>query len=133
MKRREFLRNSGWFVVGAAVVPGCVSESDNVSESSGAETDAAARFRFPQGLASGDPRAASVVLWTRVVPATGNPAAPVRLRVQVATDARCDNRVVDREIVATEASDHTVRVLVTGLRPATRYHYRFVAGRDTKR
>jgi alkaline phosphatase D len=131
MKRREFLRNSGWFVVGAALVPGCISESDLLSEASSAETDAVARFRFPQGLASGDPRASSVVLWTRVVPASGNAAAPVRLRVQVATDARCENRVVDREIVATEASDHTVRVLVTGLRPATRYHYRFVAGRDS--
>src|SRR5438045_177428 len=127
MKRREFIRNSGWFVVGAALVPGCVSDSDLLSESSAAETDAAARFRFPQGLASGDPRASSVVLWTRVVPASGNAAAPVRLRVQVATDVGCENRVVDREIVATEASDHTVRVLVTGLRPATRYHYRFVA------
>ncbi|HSR95524.1 MAG TPA: alkaline phosphatase D family protein [Kofleriaceae bacterium] len=102
-----------------------------MSEASSAETDAVARFRFPQGLASGDPRASSVVLWTRIVPTSGNAAAPVRLRVQVATDVRCENRVVDREIVATEASDHTVRVLVTGLRPATRYHYRFVAGRDS--
>jgi alkaline phosphatase D len=134
MKRRDFIRNTGWFVVGAALVPGCVA--DNLSEAEGAETaeaDAAAHHSFPQGLASGDPRASSVVLWTRVVrgaDADGN-AAPVRVRVQVATDAACEHRVVDHEVTATQASDHTVRVLITGLRPATRYHYRFVAGRDS--
>jgi alkaline phosphatase D len=134
MKRREFLFNTGWFVVGAALVPGCVHSEDDTSEAESAETAEAervARRLFPQGVASGDPRSTSVVLWTRVVPAEGNPAAPVRVRVQVATDARCDDRVVDRVIVATAASDHTVRVLITGLRPATRYHYRFVAGRDS--
>src|SRR4051794_32939649 len=118
MKRRDFIRNTGWFVVGAALVPGCVA--DNLSEADSAETaeaESTARHSFPQGLASGDPRATSVVLWTRVVrgaDADGNPA-PVRVRIQVATDAGCEHRVVDREITATQASDHTVRVLITGL------------------
>jgi alkaline phosphatase D len=105
--------------------------SADVPEDNAFETEISARHSFPQGVASGDPRATSVVLWTRVVVAGRDASAAVRVRVQVATDAGCNHRVVDHEIVATQASDHTVRVLVTGLRPATRYHYRFVAGRDT--
>ena len=132
MKRREFLRNTGWFVLGAAVVPGCVT--DEPSQLDAAESALAAatrRRRFPQGVASGDPRATSVVLWTRVV-ANGGEAdtAPVRVRVQVSTDAGCQRRVLDRSIIATAESDHTVRILVTNLSPATQYHYRFIAGRD---
>jgi len=127
MKRRDFIRNTGWFVVGAALVPGCASDllSDPATVEAGA-----IRHQFPQGVASGDPRSTSVVLWTRVVPASGDPAASVSLRVQVATDARCTQLVVDHTVTATQASDHTVRVLVTGLRPATTYHYRFSAGPD---
>jgi alkaline phosphatase D len=128
MKRRDFIRNTGWFVIGAALVPACSSE--DVSEAATDETAASVRFVFPQGVASGDPRPTSVVLWTRVVVAAGDTTVPVRVRVQVATDARCTNLVVDHEITATRASDHTVRVLVTGLRAATRYHYRFIAGAD---
>jgi alkaline phosphatase D len=133
MKRRDFIRNTGWFVVGAAVVPGCIADRSPDAEAEAGELpadDLTARRSFPQGVASGDPRATSVVLWTRVIAASGDSPAPIRVRVQVAVDAGCNDRVVDREIVATAASDHTVRVLVTGLRPATRYHYRFVAGRD---
>jgi len=135
MKRREFIRNTGWFVVGAAVVgvPGCAS-SDATAEPETSETEAelASRHSFPQGVASGDPRSTSVVLWTRVVrSAVADAACPVRVRVQVSRDASLQSLVVDHEISATQDSDHTVRVLVTGLRPATDYHYRFVAGPDT--
>jgi alkaline phosphatase D len=133
MKRREFIRNTGWFVVGAAVVgvPGCATDGSSLAEAE-TDSDLAARFSFPQGLASGDPRATSVVLWTRVVVAGAADAAcgAVTVRVQVSSNADLQSLVVDHEIAATPDSDHTVRVLVTGLRPDTDYHYQFVAGRD---
>src|SRR5215471_13020882 len=115
MKRREFIRNTGWFVVGAAIVPGCIPGSDSSGDSGEPDAkaqgaDLATRHSFPQGVASGDPRATSVVLWTRVVAASGDASAAISLRVQVATDAACVNRVVDHAIVATQGSDHTVRV-----------------------
>src|SRR5690349_14436365 len=96
MKRRDFIRNTGWFVVGAALVPAC--GSDLLSEAAADETAGAVRRLFPQGVASGDPRPTSVVLWTRVVAASGDTTVPVQLRVQVATDARCLNLVVDHAI-----------------------------------
>jgi len=107
-------------------LPGCATD-DGTAEAAPDELTAASS-RFPQGVASGDPRASSVVLWTRVVPTSGT--AAVCVRVQVAMTTRFDALVVDREITATSASDHTVRVLVTGLRAATDYHYRFVIGTE---
>ena len=57
--RRTILRSI--VVLGAAsAFPACSTE-----EKIG--TDAEGLQRFPQGVASGDPRQATVILWTRVV------------------------------------------------------------------
>lgn len=81
------------------------------------------RDLYPQGVASGDPDAGSVILWTRCPPATGNTAP--KLTVEVSEDDAF------RKVVATAAAqpladnDWTVRVLAAGLKPATTYWYRF--------
>lgn len=90
---------------------------------------------FGYGVASGDPTADAVIIWTRATPPTrrGEPVAtpgsglgaPLRVRWEVARD-RSFRSVVQRGVVATSAaSDHTVKVDVRGLRPYTRYFYRF--------
>jgi alkaline phosphatase D len=131
MKRRDFLRSSGWFVVGAALVgiPGC---GDNLTPAATTVLEPRGTYSFPQGVASGDPRSASVVLWTRVALGkdSGDTFGAISLRVQVSADADFGTLVVDEELLATQGTDHTVRVLVTELSPATGYFYRFVAGRD---
>src|SRR4051812_15028846 len=113
MNRRDFLRNSGWFVVGATLV-GC---GDNGKPETNVEP--AGTFSFPQGLASGDPRASSVVLWTRVVLSDpgGDASAAIPLRVHVSTDPAFTTLIVDLSLMAAEDNDHTVRILVTGLSP----------------
>jgi alkaline phosphatase D len=128
MKRRDFLRSSGWFVVGAALagIPGAgCGDNQEVPE----PPVPAGTYRFPQGVASGDPRPASVVLWTRIQ--KGFETGPIELVVQVATDAAFGTIVVDQMVTATADADHTVRVLVTGLAAGTEYHYRFLAGADS--
>lgn len=88
-------------------------------------------YAFPQGVASGDPRAASVVLWTRVVLADDAARSElIQVKVQVSADAAFGSLVVDQAVSAGPPTDHTVRVVVTGLAAATTYHYRFVAGKD---
>ncbi len=127
MKRRDFLRGAGAFIV-AAKLAGC---GDNKAGPD-AGPDAAplpGTFAFPQGVSSGDPRANSVVLWTRAVGVDPS-SAPIPLRVEVATDESFVMVVVDQMVEATAASDHCVRVLVTGLSANTIYHYRFTAGQD---
>jgi alkaline phosphatase D len=121
MKRREFLERTGWFVVGASLVgiPGCTDDAK----------DAKGTFAFPQGVASGDPRDTSVVLWTRAV--RRNDFVDVNVVVEVASDAGFKSLVASQMVTSTAATDHTVRVLVTDLSPGTAYYYRFTAGQDT--
>jgi len=81
------------------------------------------RAAYPQGVASGDPDAHSVILWTRREPGAG--ASAYRLAVEVAADPAF-RRIVARGTTRVDAStDWTCRFLAAGLRPATEYFYRF--------
>jgi phosphodiesterase/alkaline phosphatase D-like protein len=66
------------------------------------------------------------ILWTHVVPANPDTDTVV-FRVEVATDAAFSNIVRHQAVHAKSKHDFTTRVLMTGLSPATQYHYRFVA------
>ncbi len=113
---RLFLAGAGAYVAHA-----CLS---GVAE---AQAPAATDIVFPQGVASGDPQPDGVVLWTRAIPADGTDA-PVPLLAEVARDKNFTELVVSQPVQATAASDHTVRLFVDGLAPATTYFYRFRAG-----
>ena len=133
MKRREFLQRTGWFVVGASLVgiPGCTDDKKTTPPPDGGpDPEKKGTYSFPQGVASGDPRADSVVLWTRVI--RNADSNDVNVRVQVAFDDSYSEMslAVDRLVTATAASDHTIRVLVTNLIPGKAYRYRFIAGSD---
>ena len=82
---------------------------------------------FPQGMASGDPTPSTVILWTRL--ATAEASAPVTY--DVATDEAFANVVASGEVMAEVDADHTVRIKLTGLEPATVYYYRFRAAGAT--
>jgi alkaline phosphatase D len=77
---------------------------------------------FAEGVASGDPDAHSVLLWTRV---SSSEADEVPLTVEVAEDADFTRVVASSKTRAVAAADHTCRVLVGGLQPAHTYWYRF--------
>lgn len=80
---------------------------------------------FTHNVASGEPAADSMLLWTRYVPATD--ANIVRLEVEIALDPAFA-KVVSGGAVRTGAyRDWTAKVTVDGLKPATVYWYRFVA------
>ena len=91
---------------------------------------AASRY-FRHGVASGDPRPHSVVLWTRVTPTAG--AVPgsgvgprVEVRWQVARDRDFSRLVARGKVTTGPARDHTVKVDAGGLSPDTEYFYRFL-------
>ena len=81
------------------------------------------RDLFAEGVASGDPDDASVLLWTRASAGTG-PA--VTLTVEVAEDEAFRRVIATAPARALREADYTCRVLVGGLRPARVYWYRFV-------
>lgn len=83
----------------------------------------AGRAAFLHGVASGDPLEDRVVLWTRITAEATT--APIAVRWQVATDSAFKTIVRQGQATAVSARDHTVKVDVTGLKPATDYFYRF--------
>lgn len=108
-----------------------------------AATAPAKRGVFGYGVASGDPLGDRVIIWTRATPPAAGHAggkgsgkvatpgsglgAPVVVRWEVATDPRMRHVVRHGHVRTSAASDHTVKVDVTGLQPYTRYWYRFSA------
>ncbi|MFG2331178.1 alkaline phosphatase D family protein [Streptomyces sp. NPDC048604] len=88
---------------------------------------------FLHGVASGDPLPDGVLLWTRVTPTPdavpGSGKGPDTTVTWEVAEDREFARTVARGIArATAAADHTVKADVRGLRPATRYYYRFAVG-----
>jgi alkaline phosphatase D len=90
----------------------------------------AAGTLFQHGVASGDPLPGGILLWTRVTPtpestpASGQGPA-VTVDWQVATDASFAGVVASGRVGTGPERDHTVKVDVGGLVPATTYWYRF--------
>lgn len=80
---------------------------------------------FRHGVASGDPLADRVILWTRVTPEM---AGRVRVGWEISEDAAFSS-VVASGSGGTDASvDYTLKVDATGLAPNASYYYRFTAG-----
>jgi len=141
MDRRQFLKLGGFITVSA--VTGCGSSADDVF-TDGLPPAGGGDWRFPQSVAAGDPRPDSIVLWTRVVPAAADPAAPappsagatVQLIVSAGDDARLLGSnapltgapVADLRLPLRTEYDNTVRHKLTGLQPGRTYYYQFVAG-----
>lgn len=118
--RRRFLQGlaAGTVIASTQVaLVGC-DEIDDETEST---TEAA----FSHNVASGDPQAESVVLWTRAVPTSGTTA---RIRYEVATAADFDEILASGMLETSAERDYTAKVDVIGLAPGQRYFYRFRAG-----
>ncbi|WP_137938655.1 alkaline phosphatase D family protein [Chitinivorax sp. B] len=127
MDRRAFLKLGGFLTVSVATtgLVGCGSDGGGDSPAPGTGKV----YSFPQGVASGDPKSGSIILWTRVTRNDGS-AADINFKVQVSKAADFASLIVDFALVAQAGWDNTIRHKVTGLEPATTYYYRFVAGED---
>ncbi len=114
MQRRQFLKT-----LAALPAAGCASGAGLENPS--------ATARFTHGVASGDPLADRVILWTRAVPLAGGTTAPV-IGWTVARDPGFVDIVAKGTAKAQPERDYCVKVDATGLAPDSRYYYRFDAG-----
>ena len=80
---------------------------------------------FTLGVASGDPLADSVILWTRLHPEGALPDHDIEIEWEVSLDKGFKQTVADGTATASAALAHSVHVDVAGLEPGTRYFYRF--------
>src|SRR5690606_23357089 len=84
---------------------------------------------FQHGVASGDPLADRVVLWTRVTtPPSRSAIGPVEVTWQVAEDEALSRVVARGRTLARPDRDFTVKVDAAGLQPGRPYFYAFEAG-----
>lgn len=82
---------------------------------------------FRHGVASGDPLADRVILWTRVTPPDAADTAVIEIRWQVASDPGL-TQVAARGTARTSAQrDFTIKVDAPGLQPGRTYYYAFEA------
>lgn len=91
---------------------------------------------FTLGVASGDPDATSVVIWTRLAPDPmaadhGMPPEPVEVRWEIADDEGFRSIVRSGSTSAQPSAAHAVHVEAGGLQPGRSYFYRFHAGNAT--
>jgi alkaline phosphatase D len=85
---------------------------------------------FGFGVASGDPTSSTIVLWTRLADADGQPVSTndVTLTWRLAADEAFSNVLQSGEAVAQGADGHSVHVLVADLQADTTIFYRFELG-----
>ena len=112
-------------IVVVIIAGGCASPPP-IAASTGATTYSitpALMAPFAYGVASGDMTGDSAVLWTRT-------AGRTTVTPELSFTPSFDRAQALQPVASTEDSDFTVRVLATGLRPGTRYFYRFTSGLD---
>ena len=110
--RRSFLL-TGSLGLGALAIPG-FAQMPNAASSRG----------FTHSVASGEPSADSILLWTRYVPANGD---AVELKVELSDTAGFAKIVAGGVQITGAWRDHTAKITVGGLAPGRAYHFRFVA------
>jgi alkaline phosphatase D len=119
------------FLAGVAGVAGVAALAQlPVGRATAAPRPAGGEYPFRLGVASGDPTATGVVLWTRLVPRPfepggGMPARRVTVQWQVAGDDRFRRVVRSGTAWALPRLGHSVHVEVDGLRPDREWFYRF--------
>lgn len=119
MQRRYFLKLAGCFSIAINAplsLSGCGSKQSNPVKG---------ELAFLHGVASGDPRESSVMLWTRITPLEDS-SGYVDVRVQCSLDETFQSLLVNSSVRIDESSDYTLRFLLQELSSDTVYFYRFV-------
>ncbi len=111
MHRRGFVRG---------LLAGALWPATGLRTSHASNGDAA----FAHGVASGDPMADRVILWTRI---SGAGDAMVECDWMLGADAEINRPVARGSVRTGPARDHTVKVDATGLLPGKTWYYRFDA------
>jgi alkaline phosphatase D len=115
--RREFINTAA---ASAAVVPFALRAEQ-------AAPDPALRL-FRHGVASGDPLADRVILWTRVSPPARSATGPIDVQWEIASDETLSQIVARGTAQAAPERDFTVKVDAGNLQPGRPYYYAFTAG-----
>jgi alkaline phosphatase D len=131
--RRRFIRGmaAGTVAVGAGLgLPACGGGGSDspFGDDDTPPADDGLSVRFAHGVASGDPLADRVILWTRASPSR---EATLQVDWELADDAGFATIVARGTVQTDAAADYTVKVDAAGLAAGSVYHYRFRHGTTT--
>lgn len=135
MDRRQFLKWGSFITVSVATtgLAACGGSDDNPASSPTSNTPPATgtgpgttpqAFSFAHGVASGDPKPDSVMLWTRVNGANGTETVNVTLQVSATKDFA--TLLVNDVHQVVPDWDYTLRTKVASLTASTTYYYRYI-------
>lgn len=132
ISRRSFMKSVA-VGAGAASVPatltGCFEKDDKKDKTKVPNL-------FGHGIASGDPLADRVIIWTRATPVLTSTQKEENIAVQVdwqvARDIAMSDVVASGSVVTDANVDFTVKVDVEGLVSDTQYFYQFTSSDKTK-
>lgn len=123
---RRGLLSTGAVAGVAKALSGCGAPQDKTVMSAATSR---ATGTFAHGIASGDPRADAVILWTRITPQNAN-GGPVKLRWEISPTEDFFDTEYRGTVLASAATNWTAKVDAKGLEAGTQYHYRFLLGEE---
>ena len=131
LDRRSFLV-LGAAATGATVIPAGVAAADDARKK---KPKPPSGNPFSMGVASGDPTATSVILWTRLAPKAleldggMGKKGTQQVSYEIATDAKFSQNVQRGVVDAPADYGHSVHLDAQGLTPNTEYFFRFKYGK----
>jgi alkaline phosphatase D len=123
LTRRQFIWRAAASTIGVASPALHDSEWSYLIHAQAADSSRVGPFRH--GVASGDPLADRVILWTHVT--SSEPSAVIDVEWRVATDPSMELVVARGSARTGPERDSTVKVDATGLQPGRTYYYAFQA------
>ncbi|MFM6989875.1 MAG: alkaline phosphatase D family protein [Rhodoferax sp.] len=117
------VKNRREFIIKLASVSSALAAGSVLSACGGGDGPA---LLFSYGVASGDPLADRIILWTHAK--YDGYSDPVPLVYQVATDASFSVIVSTGTVTASANTGYTAKVDATGLAAGSSYYYRFTSG-----
>jgi len=121
--RRSFLRRAG-FAGSAAASLGWLAGCSDGSDARVGRTPGSSPQVFNHGVASGDPLADRVMLWTRTTPSTDQ---DVSVSWMLSETPDMTNPLRSGTVITNADRDYTVKMDATGLEAGTTYYYQFEA------
>ena len=113
LTRRQFI----WTTAAASLALPVLAQEQREGASGGS--------RFRHGVASGDPLADRIILWTRVTPRDPSATGSIIVRWRIGADPELRRVVSSGTAETSGARDYTVKVDAAGLTPGTPYYYAF--------
>ena len=105
---------------GALIAPGILTGCGHGDRREVADT----KITFPQSVASGDPRADSVILWTRIGESEKS-EENLTVTLEMSLDENFKDLLLTKELTAYHEYSHAIKIRIDQLEPYTYYYYRF--------